>query len=81
MLALDLPMLLLALLAVKLLRVLLALLTVKLFLALLARLLLLKKRKCTMVGKLIRTITSIYQLSRLNVMERFYTKKGRVGEG
>ena len=61
MLALDLLMLLLILLAVKLLRVLLVLLTVKLFLALLIRLLLLKKRKCAIVGKLIRIIiTSIY---------------------
>ena len=60
MLALDLLMLILALLAVKLLRVLLVLLIVKLFLALLIRLLLLKKRKCTIVGKLIRIITSTY---------------------
>jgi len=59
-LALDLLILLLALLAVKLLRVLLVLLTVKLFLALLVRLLLLKKRKYTIVGKSTRIITSTY---------------------
>jgi hypothetical protein len=59
-LALDPLILLLVLLTVELLRMLLALLTVKLFPVLLVRLLLLKKRKCTIVGKLIRTITSIY---------------------
>jgi hypothetical protein len=60
MLALDPLILLLVLLTVKLLRMLLALLTVKLFPVLLIRLLLLKKRKYAIVGKLTRIITFTY---------------------